>query len=54
MIINTWLLVKDKEPTWEMLLGAVDSPISGSHETCDKIREFLMKPDVYTKYTKQY
>ena len=54
MIINTWLLEKDKEATWEMLLGAVDSPISGSHKTCDQIREFLMKPDVYTKYTKQY
>ena len=54
MIINTWLVEKDKEATWEMLLEAVDSPISGSHKTCDKIREFLMKPDVNTKYTKQY
>ena len=54
MIINTWLVEKDKKATWEMLLGAVDSPITGSHETCDKIRKFLMKPDVYTKYTNQY
>ena len=54
MIINAWLVEKDKEATWEMLLGAVDSPITGSDETCDKIREFLKKPHVYTKYTNQY
>ena len=35
-----------------MIIEAVDS--SGSHDTCDNIQEFLMKPDVYTKYSKQY
>ena len=54
VVINTWLLEKDKEATWELLLEAVNSPISGSHETCDNIREFLKKPDVYKKYTNQY
>lgn len=52
-VITYWLDEKGRAATWGELLEAVEGDIVESCQTGENIREFLRKPDIYTKYSGQ-
>ena len=49
-VIESWVDTMVTDVTWETVIAAVEGPIVNHKSTAVKIRDFLAKPDVHTKY----
>ena len=52
-VINSWVDTMPTDVTWKNIIAAVESPIVAHTSTAMKMKEFLAKPDVRTKYLRK-
>ena len=50
-VIKSWTTTMNTEITWENIIAAVEGPIVKHKATAAKIRTFLAKPEVCSKYS---
>ena len=50
LVLSSWIETKPTPTTWETIIKAMESLKHNS--TANKIRQFLAKEDVYSKYTR--
>ena len=49
-VLTSWRDTTSSPVTWENIIRSVEGPIVGQHSTAVTIREYLTKPEVYSKY----
>ena len=49
-ILTSWRDTKSSPVTWENIIESVEGTIVEQVSTAEKIREYLTKPEVYSKY----
>ena len=49
-VLTSWRDTTSSPITWENIIRSVEGPIIGQHSTAVTIREYLIKPEVYSKY----
>ena len=49
-VIKSWMTSMVSEVSWETIVAAIESPVVDHKSTAVKIRMFLAKPEVRTKY----
>ena len=49
-VLISWRDTTSSPVTWENIIRSVEGPIVGQHATAETIREYLIKPEVYSKY----
>ena len=49
-VIKSWMTSMVTEVTWETIIAAIESPIVNHKSTAVKIRMFLAKPEVCSRY----
>ena len=49
LVIKSWIDTKPTPPTWETIIDAMKS--LKHHSIANKIRQFLAKKEIYSKYT---
>ena len=49
-VLTSWRDTTSSPVTWENIIRSVEGPIVGQHATAETIREYLNKPEVYSKY----
>ena len=49
-VLRSWMDTSPSSSTWDVVLAAVEGPIVKRSSTALKIRKFLAKPEVHSKY----
>ena len=52
-VLESWVDTVVTDVTWETVIAAVEGPIVNHKSTAVRIRDFLAKPDVHTKYLRK-
>ena len=52
-VLESWVDTMVTDVTWETVIAAVEGPIVNHKSTAVRIRDFLAKHDVHTKYLRK-